>query len=189
MAPTRTADQVQWGFADIYIADADTAEPASAATLADPVTGWTGVGFTAEGVTMEVGTDTEEIRVEEQLTAVGRVLTAVNVSVSFDFAEDVIENRLLAYGFGTLTTTAAGPTQIGKKTLVLGDVLEEKAICIVADNGLGFKDRIYIPRMMAGGSVSTSYKRAEKHVYPVEFMATCDPTQIVIVQQTAVATS
>lgn len=189
MAPTRSADLVKWGFADIYIADADTAQPASAGTLVEPSTGWTGVGFTAEGLSMEVGSDVEEIRVEESLTPVGRVLTATSVTVAFDFAEDTVENRLLAYGFGSITTTAAGASQIGKKTLVLGDELEEKAICIVADNAYGFKDRIYIPRVMAGGTVGTSYRRAEKRVYPVEFMATCEPSDIVIVQQTAAATA
>jgi hypothetical protein len=189
MPPTRDADKVAWGFADIWIADADTAEPASGATLAEPGGGYTGVGFTAEGVAMEVSTDSEAIRVEEQLTPVGRVLTAVDVTITLEFAEDVIENRLLAYGFGTLTTTAAAAGQIGKKTLVLGEELDEKAIVIMADNGLGFRDRIYIPRAMAGGSVGTPYRRAEKRVYPVEFTATCAPGDIVIVQQTADASA
>lgn len=190
MAPTRTASQVNWGYASIYIADANTAEPASTSALTEPSGGtWTGVGFTAEGVTIEFGMDMEDITVEEQLTPVGRVATGATFTVTFDFAEDVIENRLLAYGFGSLVTTAAGASQIGKKTLTLGETPTEKAVVIMAENGLGFNDRIYIPKMMAGGSVETSYRRAEKRLYPVEYGATCDIDDIKIVQQTAVATS
>jgi hypothetical protein len=188
MPPTRTASKVNWGYASIWIADADTAEPASAATLAEPSGGtWEGVGFTAEGVTVEFGMDMEDITVEEQLTPVGRVATGATFTVTFDFAEDVIENRVLAMGFGSLATTAAASGQIGKKTLTLGETPTEKAVVIMAENGLGYNDRIYIPRMMAGGTVSTSYRRAEKRLYPVEYSATCDIDDIKIVQQTAAA--
>lgn len=189
MAVTRNADAVAWGFADIWLADADTAEPASAATLVEPAGDWDGVGFTSEGVMLEIGKDVEEIRVEESLIAVGRVMTSVSVTVTFEFAEDTLENALAAYGFGTITTTAAGASQIGKKTLVLGDELEERALCFMADNADGFKDRVYIPKVMSGGSVGTPYRRAEKRVYPVEFQAICEPSDIVIVKQTAAATA
>lgn len=186
MPAVRTASNVSWGFGDIYLAAKNTVEPASAATLAEPTTGWTSVGYTSEGLMMEVSKDVEDIRVEETLTSVGQVLTSVEVSFTFEFAEDVIENRLAAYGFGTLTTTASGAGQIGKKTLVLGETLEEKAICIVASNrATGFKDRIYVPIVQTGGSVGTAYKRSEKRVYPVEFKAQCDPSLIRIVQQTS----
>lgn len=187
MPVTRTLSNVKWGYADTWHAAADTVEPASAATLSEPATGWTGVGYTSEGVTMEVGKDTEMVRVEESLTPAGIVVTGSDVKITFEIAEDTLEARQLAYGLGTISTTAAATGQIGKKTLTLDDSLDVIALCFIADNAQGFRDRVYIPRMMSSGAVGTAYQRAAKRVFPVEFTAICELAAIKIVKQTAAA--
>ena len=118
-APVRTVDHVQWGVADMWTGDADETEPISTATLSEPASGFTGIGYTAEGMAFSIETTTEEATVEEELLAVGEDTTGVVITVTMAFAEDTFENRVLAIGNAELQTTAAGVGQIGKKTLTI----------------------------------------------------------------------
>ena len=187
MAVVRTKENVATGYADIYIAPEDEAIPGSTGSMAAPGVNYQGVGFTETGLDLEVSRDIEDIKVEEQLTPVDIVVTGAQVMVKFTMAEDLIENRKIAYGGGTLSTTAAGVGQIGKKTLVLSETLEKHALLFDCDNVYGFTTRVHIPSVASVGSVGTPFKRAEKRVYPVEFRALCALTDITIIEQTAAA--
>jgi hypothetical protein len=185
MAVTRTAGNVFYGFADIWVAPSGTAAPTSTTVLQDPAAaGYTSIGFTGEGVELEISKDLQDITVEEQLTPVDTVITALQALVRLQLAEDVIANRALAYGIGTTVTTAqSAGVQVGKKTLTLGETLVKKALLVDVANPLGFTTRMHIPIVAPVGSVQTSYRRAEKRVYPVEFRALCAPSAITILEQ------
>lgn len=185
MAVTRDRTKVIRGFADIYVGDVGSALPADSVALGGAwPAGWDGIGFTEDGLEIEVGTDTDDITVEEQLTPVDIAVTGKSVMVRFSLAEDVVENMLIAYGGGTLSTQAAGSGVVGKKTLTLGADLDRYALAFEAENSFGFFRRVLIPEVVSSGSVGTSYRKNEKRLYPVEFRAICDPTDIDIVEKT-----
>ncbi len=189
MAVTRTESNVYYGIADLWYAPENTAVPTSTTTFQDPLAaGFTSIGFTGEGAETELSKDLEDIRVEEQLTPADTVLTALNFVTRFMIAEDTIGFRQLSYGVGSIVTTAQSPgVQMGKKTLTLGETLDKKAILIEVANPLGFTTRIYVPSVASVGSVSTTYRRAEKRMYPVEFRALCAPSSITVVEKQSVS--
>src|SRR4051812_12763833 len=99
--PTPNTASVLVGQATLYTAPADTAQPAD--TLAEGatwLTPWTYVGGTEEGVSFLVGTDTNDIRIEEQSTPVMVVVTNKNVRVTTSLSEDTVDTMKLAYGGG-----------------------------------------------------------------------------------------
>lgn len=187
MPITRDVTNIVWGFADAWYAPAGTAEPGHTTTLAEPGAGWTPIGFTSEGFNTEFSKDVEDIRVEENLTSVAQVITSADFMLGFEVAEDSPEMRQLAYGLGAITTTAAGTGQIGMKTFTLTDDLATIAICVMARNSKGFRDRIYVPRMQSEGSVGQAYKRSDKRVLPVSMKSVATLSSITIRTQTAAA--
>lgn len=190
-APVRSTEHVRWGYADMWFGEADETIPASAATLAEPATGYTGVGYTAEGATLTVTKETEEARVEEELLAIGEDVVNVGLSLTLAFAEDTLENRAMAYGIGEVVTTAASSGQIGKKKLSFDTNLRVISLVLMATNGYGFKDRIYLPRVIATGDVETAYRRSpsEKRIIPVTFKVIGTLDDIDVTQMTAEATA
>lgn len=179
------------GEAYMYTAPASTTMPAD--TVAEGASwggSWTYVGGTEEGVTLTHSADTNEIRIEEVSLPVRIIKTSTTFSLTASLSEDTVETMKLAYSGATITTTAAGVSQPGKKTLVLSDVFTELAVGFEATNSFGFWRRVYVPRILSMASVGTPYRRAAgARVYPIEFRAICKPSEIQIVEKTAAATS
>lgn len=187
--PNPDTTKVILGYATGYTAPANTAAPldtlAAGATWLTPWVFW---GGTEEGLTLTVGTNTSEISIEEQSIPVLTVVNAKTVTVAVSLSEDTLESMKLAYGGGTITTTAAASAQVGKKTLALSDSLDPLAVGFEAINSQGFWRRVYIPSVLSTGTVGTPYRRAANNrAYPVELHATCRPDQIVIKDMTAAA--
>jgi hypothetical protein len=152
-------------------------------------TGWTAIGATDQGVTYSVAPKENDIFVEEQMTPALTPVDTEEIDVSFTLAEDTLPNMLLAYGLGSIAIQAATSTLIGKQTLTLGKTLTPYSIGFESNNsfGIGLFRRAYIPKMVSGGAkVDTLYRRAkEKRMYAVTLRAICDPSTIVVVDQTA----
>jgi hypothetical protein len=189
VAPSIDTTKVLIGTAILYTAPANTAAPAD--TIADGTTWaspWTYVGATEEGVSLAVGTDTGDIRVEEQSTPVLIVVNAKNVRILAALSEDTIENMKLAYGGGTLTTTAAATGIPGTKKLVLSNSVSILAAGFEGVNSYGFYRRVYIPQVLSVADVTTPYRRAANNrAYNIELRAVCDPSLITITDKTAIA--
>lgn len=177
------------GAATLYTAPKDTAMPVDTlAEGADWPAPWVHVGGSEEGVSFAVGTDTGDIRIEEQATPVLVVVAAKNVRVLVTLSEDTVENMKLAYGGGTIVTTAAAAGQPGKKTLTLANSLDQLAVGFEGLNSFGFWRRVYIPSVLSVADVTTAYRRAANNrSYNVELRAVCDPSAIKIVEKTAAA--
>lgn len=177
------------GTATLYTAPKGTAAPLD--TLAEGVAWsapWVHVGGSEEGVSFAVGTDTGDIRIEEQATPVLVVVTAKNIRVLVTLSEDTVENMKLAYGGGSIVTTAAASGQPGKKTLTLSNSLDQLACGFEGLNADGFWRRVYIPSVLSVADVTTAYRRAANNrAYNVELRAVCDPSEIKIVEKTAAA--
>lgn len=149
-------------------------------------TPWVNVGATEEGVSFIVGTDTQDINIEEQSTPVAILVTRRNVRLTFVLSEDTIEHMKLAYGGGTLVTTAAASAVVGKKTLTLSDTLDRLAVGFEGLNPHGFFRRVYVPNVLSLADVTTRYRRAaDNRQYAVELRAVCAANQIKVIDKTA----
>lgn len=187
--PTPTVTNVLVGQATGYTAPANTARPldtlAEGATWLSPWVYW---GGTEEGVQLLVGSETGEVRIEEQATPVLIPKTATNVRVRVTLSEDTLETMKLAYGGGTIATVAAASGQPGKKTLTLSDSLDQLALGFEGLNKDGFWRRLYIPKVLSVADVETVYRRAANNrAYLCEFRAICAPSEIRIDDKTAAA--
>jgi len=191
MAPVRTKTNILIGTATLYVAPAYTPMPDDTVGIdGDWGALWVHPGYTEEGVSTSFERDTEDHNVEEDPLPAFRTVTSATFTVTASFAEDTLENIKLAMGGGIITTTAAGTGQIGKKRLVLSEELEELALGFEGKNAEGYWRRIYIPRVVASGTVETEYRRAaQKRVYPAEFASICALSEIETVNMTAPATA
>lgn len=187
MTVVRTRENVFTGFADMYYGNAGLALPDENAVARGGAwpAGWSSVGLTEDGMEFEVSKDTEDIQVEEILTPVRVAFTGVGVIARFSAAEDTVEMMQLAFGFGTIATTAAASGQIGKKRLTLNETLKEYSFGFEGDVPGGHWRRALLPNCISVGTVGTSYRKNGKRLYPVEIRAICEPSDIIIDTKTA----
>lgn len=177
------------GAATLYTAPVGTAAPLDSLADGAPwLTPWTHVGATEEGVSLAVGTDTVDIRIEEKLSPVLRIFSGSNIRITCGLSEDTIETMKLAYGGGTIATQAAAVGVPGKKTLALSDSLTTITAGFEGVNALGFWRRIVIPKVVAMADITTVYRRsANNRSYGVELFSLSERSEILISEKTAVA--
>jgi hypothetical protein len=155
-------------------------------TFTDWTAPWVGIGATQEGVTLGIVQNSNDIPIEEQSTPAQVTINSTDISVAAVLSEDTLETMQLAFGGGTITTTAAGLTQIGKKTLVLAEGVNEIMLGFDGLNQFGFYRRVQIPRVLSVANVQSVYRRAaDARRYSVTFRAICKPSEISIITKTA----
>ena len=124
--------------------------------------GGVAVGYTADGVTMTVRSDFADIKVEELVGPIKRVLTNQTVEVTLNMAEGSIANIAEAIPGSTLADD----------TLTLGGGnLQEKELVLVGTNPAGFNRTITLTKVNPVGEVGMPYKKDEISVVPVTFSA------------------
>ncbi|MFI6986025.1 hypothetical protein ACIBSV_46735 [Embleya sp. NPDC050154] len=188
------ADRVAVGFAVVYAKLWDPLNPA--VMPADTLglfeawgSGWVYTGATSEGWKLGNSKSKTDITIEEQSTPVDQVVETSVMSIMGDLAEDTLETMIYSYGGGTITTVAAGASQPGKHTLHLNNELAKFAVGIELKNSFGLPRRFVIPKASAGSDSETSFRRTVKRIYPVTFSSLVDPSQILIDEIVAPATS
>jgi len=187
-----TPTNVLVGAGTMYVGPANTPPPADSVPLGGTwPAAWVNPGATEQGLSFSVNSQTQDIMVEEQSTPVLVVITTKQVQVAVTLSEDTVANMKLAYGGGTLTTTAAGAAGSGiapKTTLTLNDNLDSLAVAFEGRNVAGLARRVYIPVVISAAQVQTSYRRAANNrSYPVTLRAICPPTAITISDITGAA--
>lgn len=139
---------------------------------------WAAIGATKEGVTAEFQRTMTDIMIEEQYTPVDQKTESAQFTFTAILSEDTLETVKLAYGGGTITTTAAGTGVKGKKTLVLSDETQYIAVGLesFAHPRVGMTGgevpwrRVLVPKVISVAQVQTPYRRAaSQRVYPVTF--------------------
>lgn len=192
---TITTENVLVGIATLWYAPVDPItgpEPMPADTIGEGVDwagNWIAPGATDQGVKITKAPKTQDITIEEQGTPALVTIDSTDVSIDTSLAEDTLANMALAYGGGTITTVAAGASQVGKSTLTLADNLALLSVGFEGINVDGFWRRVYIPKVLSVASVDTTYRRAAAaRLYPVTLRAICAPSDIVVVEKTAEAT-
>jgi hypothetical protein len=181
--------KVLFGLVAVYTAPSGTAGPADTVAIGTAWSApWVPIGSTDAGITRTLTRNTVDIRIEEQQLPVARVADTSDLTYSFDLAEDTMENEKLAFGGGTITTTAASTGVIGKKTLVLSETIDQLALGFEGKNSLGFWRRYIVPIVSSTGTVTTTYRRvADKRMLTVTLSAQCKLSDITIAEMTAAA--
>lgn len=147
--------------------------------------GWVGAFFTQDGVSMEENKNIEEQRVEELADPVTIGLDSRTLTIGLNVAEDNIDAEKLAFGGGTITTTAAASGQIGKKELVLSNTLDTVMVGVEGRNPEGFFKRYIYPTVISVGNYARSYRRNGQRITPIQFRYVGDVEDIIIVSKTA----
>lgn len=147
---------------------------------------WVPVGATQEGLNFRFQRSTQDITVEEQLTPVAVNTTGLDISMNIVLSEDTLETMVVAYGGGSIVTTAAASGQIGKKVLTIGSDLDQYAFGFETQNQNGFFRRVMVPAVVSVGQAETLYRRAQDaRRYAVSLRVLCAPEEIVVISKTA----
>jgi len=123
---------------------------------------YTDVGYTDDGVVFEVVHETGDTRVDETPYPIDRFITSGSLRVTCNMAESSLANLNLAI---------AGSVLSGNLLTLGTGVLRKFALRLVGISPSGLHRQIYLPIVTATGTVSMSYKRAEKTIVPVTFEA------------------
>lgn len=171
----KNTQEVIVGVGTLYLAPENEPAPGDDA---NPGANWVNPGYTDEGLSLNYDKDIVEHFVEEETDPVLTLINRTDLRVMVSLAQDTLENIKYSYGGGQITTQAAALGVIGKKTYKFSTKYDVLALLVEGVNPSGFYRRIYIPRVMAVGTVETPYRRADgKRVYPCEFRAMADGTQ------------
>jgi len=137
---------------------------------ATPITGF----YTVDGVVMTVRSDMADIKVEENIGTVKRVLTDQEVTVALTFAEGELENLVAAipgsYISGNTVTLGGGDPA--------GEVLQEFELTLVGKNEGGGDRTIVLNEVNPTGEVGIPYKKGEASVIPVTFSALVNDSKV-----------
>lgn len=151
---------------------------------------WAAAGASDEGYKLTIDSSTQTENIEEDPQPVSVDLEGREIKIEAALAEDTLETIKLAVGGGSIAVQAASSTVVGKRTLTLNDSIDRVAAVLEMKNKFGLARRWIIPEMMAGGSVSTDFRRAAgKRLYPLALQAVCATADIRCVDITAPKTA
>lgn len=188
--PPYNADNVNVGLASMYVQPYSTTVPA--ALPDDDVdlgtqwdAPWTPLGATDSGLEFQFSRKTNPIMIEEQVIEVDEETESLTFSMNVTLAEDTLATMRLAYGGGTVTTTAPGTTTPGLRTLQLSTDLEAFAFGFEVKNEAGFWRRYLVPKVKSVADVKTTFSRSkDKRMYAVTFSSLVAPEEVIIREKT-----
>lgn len=128
----------------------------------------TAVGYTEDGVTIEYGADIADIETEEETFPINRVITKETVTITCNCAESSIAN--VGYAIAGADGHAS-PIKIGEAGA--GGVLQTCSLRIdgIPPVGGGTSRTIDVLYAHPVGAVGMSYKKGEKTIVPMTFLA------------------
>ena len=193
LVPQYNATKVLTGMAAVYLAPYNpTTPPELPEDTVALGTAWTSpwvpIGATMEGVSFQYSRDTDEIVIEEQMTAVDERTKSLTFSTEVELAEDSLQTMKWAYGGGTITTTAPGAGTPGISTLQIAEEMEDLVLGLEGQNDKGFWRRILIPRVKSRADVKTGYRRSNApRTYAISLRSLVAPSQVEIRNMDAAA--
>ena len=164
-----TVSDVLIGTGVLYVAAKGTAFPAqdsSTATqwAANP-SGWTDVGFSEDGWTLEYDKTFEDIMVAEEIDPVKSVKSAQEIRLTGTLAQASLTNIKEAFGGGTITENDTDFAS-GFDSLVppSTDGFTEKSLLLIPDGPSGAIRHLQIPRAINVGAFSMAQQKAPQKV-------------------------
>lgn len=125
------------------------------------------VGFTEDGVHFEYSAEKTTIRVEEKTYPIAQAINTEDLKVTANLAEATLANLFHAM---------AGASQVGNIITIGNGVDKEMSVKIIGKNPAGFNRTIEIPCAVAEGTVGLAWRKNEKTVIPVSFVALESPS-------------
>lgn len=148
----------------VYIAPVGTTLPATESAALNAA--FVDVGYVSEdGISLSVETSVEDIAAFQSLSAVRKIVTARNTSVSFTLREWSAANLVFAFGGGTVTDQT---THFQYDPPASGDGVFERAMVIDWQDG-DKNYRLVIERGVATDAVETSITRTGAADLPITF--------------------
>lgn len=139
-----------------------TIEPGGTAPAMSLDPGYTNLGYTEDGVTLEYTAETADVNVLEETFAIARPIVTEKLSVKCNLAEASLFN---------IDKAMAGSSLSGNIITLGGGVQKEVSLRIRGTSPAGYYRTIHIPLATATGAVGMPFKKGEKTVVPVEFQA------------------
>ena len=140
---------------------------------ADPASGWTDVGYSEDGWTLEMDKTFEDIMVAEEIDPIATFKTAQEVRLTGELAQASQSNLLIALGGGTITTgDGNNGYQSGYNAITppTTDNYDEKSLLLIVDGPNGADRHVEIPRAVNVGAFSMAHQKApQKVVIATEF--------------------
>lgn len=173
------AENVLVGSGLLYVAPIGTALPDLTETPVTWPVGWVEVGYTEDGVEIQHAPTFKDIEVDEEMDPVKTVLTGNKMTVAAKLAEATLENMKYAIPGSTITTVAAGVSNVGSKTLKFGSpaTVPEALVGFQGTSPEGFERVFIMYRGQQVGTMASSYKKADKVLVPVEFRGLADSSK------------
>lgn len=191
--PPFNGNNVNTGLASCYVQPWSLGSPATlpadtvalGTTWAGP---WVPLGASDSGLSFSFSRKTNNIMIEEQVVEVDVNTTSLAFTMDITLAEDTLQTMKLAYGGGTITTTAASSGVTGTRVLQISSDMDSFAFGFEVKNELGFARRILVPKVKSVANVKTVFSRAkEKRMYAVSFQSLVAPEAVIVREVTAVA--
>ena len=126
------------------------------------------LGWTSDGVTMTVTSELFDVKVEEVIGVLDRVVTDQSVAVALNMAEGTLTNMSTAIP-GSVLDSVANTLTVG------GGALQSGTLTLVGKNPAGKNRTIDFHKVNPTGEVGVPYKKAEISIVPVTFSALVNP--------------
>ncbi|MCJ7829311.1 MAG: hypothetical protein MUP81_06195 [Dehalococcoidia bacterium] len=136
-----------------------TIEPGGTAPAMSLDPGYTELGYTKDGVTMDYTSEDNEIYVEEETWPIKAPLAKQGMRIKANLAESSLFN---------LDKAMAGASLSGN-IITFPGIQKEMALRVIVENPANYKTAYYFPLVVATGTVSMPFKKAEETTLPVEF--------------------
>ncbi len=135
--------------------------------------GGTDLGYTGEGVTVELTDETVSITVDQQLSPVGKKLTGRKCKVSTSLAEEYLPTLTSVIPGAVLTVDGTDPTKM-RMDIPADDVdmfSYMKPLVIVPTDSTSENDHVTIHNALPNVNMSFAYTKDKQRYYKVEFEA------------------
>lgn len=131
---------------------------------------WLPIGATQAGVTMNWSRKTSDITIEEQINAVDVATDALDPTIDTVLSEDTLESMVLAYGGGTITTTAPTTLLPGTRQVAFTSELSHITLGFEGINSKSYWRRGLWQDVLSVATVKTDYVRSKtQRLYAVSF--------------------
>lgn len=144
-----------------------------AATIAAPTTGWTDVGGTTDGVTLNIAQDFSELEVDQIVDVPGRRLTKRDLSIETNLAEATLENlAVVTNQLRTSVDTSVTDLKILEPTNDTSATQPQYTAVIV--DGFApeqFKRRVIVRKCLSTDNVEFAYTKEDQTVFSVTWSA------------------
>lgn len=149
---------------------------------------WKPLGATVSGVDFSFARTLNSIMIEEQRVAIAQFTKESKFSFDVELSEDTFKSMQLAYGGGTVTSTAAASGTVGYDAFVPSAEVVQFSFGFEAKNEFGFPRRVLVPIVIPAANVKTQFNRATKQrTYNVTLESLVEVDQCTFENVTAVA--